>query len=152
MAIHPRRILAIASGGGHWVELRRLLPAFEGHKIIFATVDSFYRHEVGCQKLYVVEDATRWNKIKLVKLALQVIVLLLRERPEIIVSTGAAPGYFALRLGKFLGARTIWVDSIANVGELSLSGRLVGKYADLWLTQWPHLAHPGGPEYKGSVL
>jgi hypothetical protein len=51
-----------------------------------------------------------------------------------------------------LGARTIWIDSIANVEELSLSGRRIGKHAHLWLTQWPHLAAPGGPRYEGSVL
>jgi len=35
---------------------------------------------------------------------------------------------------------------------LSLSGRRVGPWADLWLTQWEHLARPEGPEYRGSVL
>ena len=40
--------------------------------------------------------------------------LLLRHRPDVIVTTGAAPGYFALRFGKLLGARTIWIDSMAN--------------------------------------
>jgi UDP-N-acetylglucosamine:LPS N-acetylglucosamine transferase len=85
-------------------------------------------------------------------MAMRVAVILLVERPDVIVSTGAAPGYFALRLGKFLGLRTIWVDSIANVERLSLSGQRVGRFADLWLTQWPHLAAAGGPSYHGSVL
>jgi UDP-N-acetylglucosamine:LPS N-acetylglucosamine transferase len=80
------------------------------------------------------------------------VCILLRERPDVIISTGAAPGYFALRLGKWFGARTIWVDSIANVEKLSLSGQRVGKYADLWLTQWPHLARPEGPYFMGGVL
>jgi Oligosaccharide biosynthesis protein Alg14 like len=54
--------------------------------------------------------------------------------------------------GRFLGARTIWVDSIANIDVLSMSGQKAGRYADLWLTQWPELASPNGPEYRGSVL
>ena len=33
-----------------------------------------------------------------------------------------------------------------------LSGQLAGRFADLWLTQWRHLARPGGPNYIGSVL
>ena len=33
----PRRILAVSSGGGHWVELMRLRPAFEGHDVAFVT-------------------------------------------------------------------------------------------------------------------
>jgi len=68
------------------------------------------------------------------------------------VSTGAAPGYIAVRLGKLLGARTAWIDSVANVEEVSLSGRMVGRHADLWLTQWRHLAKDDGPQYRGEVL
>ena len=85
-------------------------------------------------------------------MAIQILWILVRTRPHVIVSTGAAPGYFALRLGKLLGARTVWLDSIANAGELSMTGRLVRKYADLWLTQWPHLAGPAGPDFRGGVL
>ncbi|MCI5150914.1 MAG: UDP-N-acetylglucosamine--LPS N-acetylglucosamine transferase, partial [Candidatus Electrothrix sp. MAN1_4] len=50
------------------------------------------------------------------------------------------------------GARTIWIDSIANSDKLSMSGQKVGKYADLWLTQWEHLARPEGPHYHGTVI
>jgi len=68
------------------------------------------------------------------------------------VTTGAAPGYLAIRLGRLMGAKTIWVDSVANAEELSMSGRLAGRHAGLWLTQWAHLAGRPGPEYRGSVL
>ena len=85
-------------------------------------------------------------------MALQILWILLRTRPHIVVSTGAAPGYFAVRLGKLLGARTIWIDSIANVEKLSLSGQRIGRHADLWLTQWPHLAGPKGPHFLGGIL
>jgi len=68
------------------------------------------------------------------------------------VTTGSAPGLLALRLARLLGMRTVWIDSVANVEELSLSGRKARRYADLWLTQWPHLAKEQGPEYRGSLL
>jgi hypothetical protein len=51
-----------------------------------------------------------------------------------------------------IGAKTIWLDSMANVECLSLSGQKIKGHADLWLTQWDHLAAPGGPQYAGSVL
>ena len=69
-----------------------------------------------------------------------------------VISTGAAPGCFAVILGRILGARTIWLDSIANVDRVSLSGRLVRRYAGLWLSQWEHLAGQKGPEFQGTVL
>lgn len=146
------KILAVASGGGHWVELLRVLPAFARGELVLATVKPEYRRDVPGAALHVIPDATRWNRLGLLKLALRLLWVVLRVRPDIIVTTGAAPGYFALRFGRWLGARTIWIDSIANVEELSLAGQMAGKFADLWLTQWPHLARPAGPEYAGAVL
>jgi UDP-N-acetylglucosamine:LPS N-acetylglucosamine transferase len=97
-------------------------------------------------------DANRWQKIRLLWQLVQITILIARLRPNVIVSTGAAPGYFAIRLGRLMRARTIWIDSIANAERLSLAGRMAGRYADLWLTQWPHLARPEGPQYEGAVL
>jgi UDP-N-acetylglucosamine:LPS N-acetylglucosamine transferase len=148
----PRRVLAVASGGGHWVQLLRLRPAFEGYEVTYVTVDRAYAADVPGARFRAIVDATRWNKLRLLRMALQITWILLRERPDVVISTGAAPGYFALRLGKWLGARTIWLDSIANVERLSLSGQRIGPHVDLWLTQWPHLARPDGPQFAGSVL
>jgi len=153
---HPmsraKKIIAVASGGGHWMELLRLRPAFQGHEVVFVTVSPIYRSDVGTARFYVVNDATRWDKLALLKLMFRIARVLVRERPDVVISTGAAPGCFAIVFGKLLRARTIWLDSIANVERLTLSGRLAGRFADLWLTQWPHLAKPGGPRYEGSVL
>lgn len=147
-----RKVLAVASGGGHWVQLLRLLPAFDAHQVVFVTVNPAYRPQVASHRFYAVRDATRWNKFGLVVLFLQLVRILLWERPDVIVSTGAAPGFLALRLGRLIGARTVWIDSIANVEQLSMSGQKIGSRADLWLTQWPHLARPDGPHYIGAVL
>lgn len=146
------RVLAVSSGGGHWVQLLRVRPAFDGCRVTWVTVNRAYAADVPGQTFHVVHDATRWNRLGLLRLALRIAWIVLRERPHVVVTTGAAPGYFALRLAKFFGARTIWIDSIANVEQLSLSGRRVGPYADLWLTQWPHLAAPGGPRFAGAVM
>lgn len=146
------KVLAIASGGGHWIQLMRMMPAFVGSRVAYVTTLPSLRSQVDGAKFYVVEDASLWNKLGLVKMAAKLAWILLRERPDVVISTGAAPGYFGLRLGKLLRAKTIWVDSMANAEQLSLSGRKIGRYADLWLTQWPHLAQPTGPYYAGAVL
>jgi UDP-N-acetylglucosamine:LPS N-acetylglucosamine transferase len=147
-----RRVLAIASGGGHWVELLRLRPAFEGHEVVWCTVDASYRAHVPGAPLHVVRDVTRWDRAGLAPAALEVLQVLLEVRPDVVISTGALPGFFGVVLGKALGARTAWIDSLANVEELSMSGARVGPFADLWLTQWEDLARPGGPRYEGAVL
>ena len=147
-----KTVMLVASSGGHWVQLNRLAPAFEGMEKIYVTTEERYRAMVQPHRFFVVPDASRWNKLKSIWLALVMLKHILLVRPDIVVSTGAAPGFFALLFGKKLGAKTIWLDSIANVEELSMSGRMVGKYADLWFTQWEHLAKPDGPFYRGEVL
>ncbi|CUH80850.1 Oligosaccharide biosynthesis protein Alg14 like protein [Tritonibacter multivorans] len=155
------RVLAVSSGGGHWSELRRLRPSWAEAAVSYAVTEADYRKELAaeaadtgtaCPDFYVVTDANATNKIRLIFSALTVLRVVLRVRPDVVISTGAAPGYFAIRFGKMMGARTIWVDSIANAEELSVSGKLARKHSDLWLTQWPHLADQTGAAYAGTVL
>lgn len=150
------RVLAVASGGGHWVQLRRLRPAWAGMRVTYLTTAAGYAAEVasdpGNAGYIVVPDANRWQKFRLVRQFAAIAWAVLRLRPHAVVTTGAAPGYFALRLGRLLGARTVWVDSMANAEEVSLSGRQAGPHAHLFLTQWPQLALPEGPHYQGQVL
>lgn len=150
-SIRPK-LLAVSSGGGHWVQLLRVKRAFEDCEVTFVTVHESYRAQVPDHKFYLVNDANRWTKIALLKAASRIAWIVWNEKPDIVVSTGAAPGYLAVRFGRMMGARTIWLDSIANVEQLSMSGNQIGRCADLWLTQWPHLARPDGPHYTGSVL
>ena len=158
----PKRILAIASGGGHWIQLYRMRPSWDGHRVTYVTTtpglaDDLARdadtREQARPGYAVVPEANRWQKVKLALLVLRIAALVIRQRPHFVITTGAAHGYFAIRIGKLLGAKTIWIDSIANADELSMSGNLVRPYADLWLTQWQHLAKPGqGPAFHGAVL
>ncbi len=148
----PRRVLAIASSGGHWTQLCRLREAVHGHDVTWVTTNPGYRDKAPPGRFEAIRDASLWDKPGLVVMLGQVTRLVLTLRPHVILSTGAAPGYFAIRAGHTIGARSIWVDSVANAEELSLSGHKIGRYADLWLTQWEHLARPEGPHYVGSVL
>lgn len=154
-------MLAVSSGGGHWAELRRLRPAWDGALITYVVTEPGYVAEVSKDTrdpdwrtpgFHSVPDANSSEKLRLVWLALRMLVIVLRLRPDVVISTGAAPGYFAIRFGKYLGARTVWIDSIANAEEISVSGILARPYSDVWLTQWPHLSVPDGPAYAGAVL
>ncbi len=145
------KLLAVASGGGHWVQLLRLRPAFENCTVEYLTTQAAYSKEVA-NKLHAVTDANVWEKIKLLKMFIEVAWIILKVRPDIVITTGAAPGFAAIVFGKCLGAKTIWLDSMANSQQLSSSGMRIRPWCDLWLTQWPHLAADGGPEYHGAIL
>jgi UDP-N-acetylglucosamine:LPS N-acetylglucosamine transferase len=146
------RVLAVASGGGHWTQMMRLMEAFEGQDVAFVGVKEMYRSDVADHRFYAIPDVSRLHKWSLPFSLMKLLFILIKEKPAVVITTGSAPGMLALRLGKMLGARTIWIDSIANVEQISLSGRKAQKFADLWLTQWPHLADAVGPIYLGSVL
>lgn len=148
-----RRIVAIASGGGHWTQMRRLLPALENLDVAFVSVGRDYAEDVPKHRYYSVRNAHRLDKKSLIILTLQLLRIVIVERPDIVMTTGAAPGFICIVLSKILlRSKTMWIDSLANCEEMSLSGRLARRFTDAWLTQWPHLQRDGGPYYWGAVL
>ena len=77
---------------------------------------------------------------------------LLRERPHAIVTTGSMPMLAFILLGRAMGARTLWIDSIANSERMSSSGRLAKKLAHQTVSQWPEVAAREGVPCWGSIL
>lgn len=148
------KLLAISSPGGHWIQLTRLCAGLENrYNIVYAMPAALFTSTtLSERKVYSVTDVSADDKWRLIPCSLQVLYLLLKERPKAILSTGAAPGAIAIWLGSLLGIRTIWVDSIANVKQISRAGRLAKKRADVFLTQWEHLSDDQTILFKGAVL
>jgi UDP-N-acetylglucosamine:LPS N-acetylglucosamine transferase len=148
-----RKVMAVASGGGHWVELRRLMPAFAGAEVFYVSTDAAADADLAPARYYPVTNVTRKSRLRFAHTIREIVAIVRRERPEVVVTTGAAPGLVAIVVAKLLcRSRTVWIDTVAYTEGMSLSGRLVRPFADAWLVQWPHLARPGGPEHWGSVL
>ena len=150
------KVLAVSSPGGHWVQLNKICNKLEAkHSVIYASPRSQYQlKQTGdnLRTVYNIIDVSADNKPMLLPLALQILYLFLKERPQTIISTGAAPGVVAILLGKYLGLKTIWIDSIANVQQLSRSGRMVKPHADIVITQWESLSDGKSLLYRGAVL
>lgn len=148
----PLRVLAVASGGGHWVQMLRLRPAFEGADVHYATVDKSAAAIVAPAPVHLYPDANLRTPLRMIRAALQLAVIVLRVRPDVVISTGAAGGYLAIRVARAIGARTMFIDSIANAKTLSVSARLSRGVATRVLTQWPSVAAASGTEFCGAVL
>lgn len=147
------KVLAVASAGGHWIQLARLSEAFADFDTLYATTVDGLHPPSGDRPVVRISDGSRNQPWRLLLAAFQLLRLMRRFRPQAVVTTGAAPGYVALRIGKAFGCRTLWLDSIANAEEVSMSGRLARPYADAWLTQWDDLIQTTpGLEYWGKVL
>lgn len=148
----PARLLAVSSGGGHWVQMLRLRPAFSGADVHYATVDSSAAAMVAPAPVHLYPDANKDAPLRLLVTALRLAVIVVRVRPDVVISTGAAGGYLAIRIARMLGARTMFIDSIANARELSVSARLSRGVAHRVLSQWPGVAEANGTEFCGAVI
>jgi len=147
------KILAFASAGGHWVQLLRLIPSFgiDKNEVVFASTNKSYYQSVLSYDFFHVTDANRKSRIKFCKMFIETANLVTKLRPDLIITTGAAPGLVAIFCAKLMGCKAVWIDSVANVDKLSLSGKIASFVADRTYTQWPHLA-TSKIMYKGSIL
>lgn len=148
----PKKIFVVASKGGHWEQLMLLRPAFEGAEVFYACTDPLQGADLPTASFFSVTDYNRSQPIRLMHGVLEMYHLVRRLRPEVVVSTGAAPGLLALLSGRICGAKTIWIDSIANSQKMSMSGLIARKFCHVTLTQWEHLAVDNRCVYSGSVI
>lgn len=156
------RICLAASAGGHMSQLLRLRGSWNRHDSFCITTTDVVRKALQKYgKVYIVGECNREHLFRVILVLIRCINIILHERPNIVISTGAAVGCIACFLGKLFGARIVWIDSITNVERVSLSGRMVRHIADLFLVQWPELAEKysnrfpqGGSlvEYVGAVI
>ncbi|SLN67500.1 Oligosaccharide biosynthesis protein Alg14 like protein [Falsiruegeria litorea R37] len=155
MTDHSRNspvVLAVSSGGGHWVQMQHLSPAFAGAEVHYATTDSTASDGVSDGQVHTYPDANKDTPLRLIACVLRLAWIVLRVRPDVVISTGAAGGFLAIRLARLIGARTMFIDSIANARALSISARLSLDVADRVLSQWPAVADLTGAEYRGAVI
>jgi hypothetical protein len=80
------------------------------------------------------------------------LIIMVRERPHAIVTTGSAPMLAFVLLGRLMGAKSLWIDSIAQSEELSGSGKAAKTLATQTVSQWPQVARTEGLDCWGSVL
>ena len=147
-----KRVLAVASGGGHWEQMQLLRAAFDDQDVLFATTLPGLAERAGLTRHALLPDCNADQKVAALRCAFAAARLLLRFRPHVIISTGALPGFLVMAIGKAFGVRTLWVDSVANAEEFSAAGIHARRVADLRLSQWPEVAAADGAEYAGNLL
>jgi len=145
-----------ASSGGHMTELLALLETAD----IWPVRPTLYvtTREIWANKLralgttYIVGECDRKKPFKILLTLTRSISFVLKERPSVIITTGSLPIAIVCIVAKVFGSKVVWIDSVAQLEDLSMSGKLMLKIADLLLTQWPEVAakHPEA-EYVGEL-
>jgi UDP-N-acetylglucosamine:LPS N-acetylglucosamine transferase len=148
------RICLAASAGGHMGQLLRLSESWKGYDTFYVTTTQVMREKLQQHgRVYAVGECNRQHLMRVSMVLVRCIKTVLRERLDVVISTGAAVGCIMCFLGKLLGAKVIWIDSITNVERISLSGKMVRYIADIFFVQWPDLADRySNVEYVGAVI
>lgn len=133
-----------ASSGGHMSELAALLPFQDGWPVkpnlFISTLTISHDIIPPAARAYVIGECDRHQPLNALRTLLRSLRIAYRERPQVVLTTGSLPlAIFSLAC-KLFGAKIIWIDSISQMETLSVSGRLVRPFADLFLVQWPDLA------------
>ncbi len=131
-----------ASMGGHLEEIACL-------KEIAKECDSFLLTEKGgfqeisfCNKTRHVLQINRREKtfiFKFIILWLQSLKIMLEEKPDSVISTGALATFPICVIAKLFGKKVIYIESFARVDEPSLTGKLMYHVADLFIVQWEEM-------------
>jgi len=147
------KILAVASSGGHWIELLRITKALENiFEICYVSTLSDRGNSVKGQHFYMISDFSRTDAMKIVPVFVQALKIVRSENPNVIITTGAAPGLVMVFIGWLFRKKTVWIDSLANVRRLSLSARIASLFVSRIYTQWKELQRDGRVFYAGNVL
>ena len=153
--VNKIKICLAASAGGHMSQLLKISSAWQGKDVFFVTTTEVLKKKLEKQaRACVVGESNRQNAFKVLKVIWKCFKLIVSERPKVVISTGAAHGCIICYISKvFCRSKIVWIDSITNVKQPSLSGRLVRPIADLYLLQWPELAekYPKA-EYAGCII
>ncbi len=145
------KICIVSSCGGHLTEVRSLMPVYGRHDHFYVLNDRVLLPEDMKGRTYFIRHSERdWLFIVNLWEALR---LLLRERPHLILSTGAGPVVPFSLMGKLLCIPTLFIETFTRVTQPSLTGRIMHHLADRFLYQWRSLEkfYPRGV-YGGPLV
>lgn len=146
-----KKIIAVSSEGGHWKQLSLLSDFLSAYNVQYVTTNKKIPAPNGKSVLFI-PDANKSEKLRLVLMFLKSLYIYLVIRPDVVISTGAAPGFSMIFWASLFRKKSIWIDSVANANELSLSGKLAKKYATVVLSQWAEVAEKENVYFKGTLL
>ena len=134
------KLCLVCSSGGHLSQLYLLKPFFQDKERFWVTFDkedarSLLEGEKRYSCYYPTNRSLKALFINL-KLAWKV---LRREKPDLIISTGAAVAVPFFYLGKILGIKTLYIEIFDRIDSPTLSGRLVYPVADRFVVQWEQM-------------
>lgn len=134
------KVCLVGSSGGHLTHLHMLKPFWDKYDRFWVTFDKEdARSLLGNERFYPCYYPTNRNLKNLVRNIGVAWKVLRKEKPDLIVSSGAAVAVPFFWLGKILGTKTIYIEVFDRIDKPTLSGRLVTPVTDRFIVQWPQM-------------
>lgn len=155
MDIEETKICIPTSSGGHLTHMRMLMPVFEQAADRFWV--TFDKEDANSalegERVYHCYFPTNRNIFNLFRNSLLAAKVLHREKPELIISSGAAVAVPFFILGKLMGAKTVYIEVFDRSDKATVTGRLVRRFADAFVVQWDEMlqVYPGAKNL-GSIF
>lgn len=134
------KVCMVSSSGGHLTHLYMLKPFWQDKERFFVTFDkqdarSLLKDEI----MYAAYYPSNCSIKALIANTCLAIKVLWKERPNIIISTGAAPAVPFFWIGKVLGMKTIYIEVFDRIDKSTISGKLCYPVADIFIVQWEEM-------------
>lgn len=134
------KVCLVGSSGGHLTHLYMLKPFWENKKRFFVTFDKEDARGLLCdEKVYPCYYPTNRSIKALIINTFIAIKILIKERPDVIISSGAAVAVPFFYLGKLFGAKTIYVEVFDRIDKPTLTGKIVYPVTDKFIVQWEEM-------------
>ncbi len=138
------KVMFVSSCGGHLSELMQFEPLFKKYDVTLVTEKT--KSTIKLKDTYNLKYVAYGSKQYMYKYIfifpyniIRAIYLILRYNPKVIITTGAHTGGIFVTVGKILGRKTIYIESMAKVKELSKTGKFVYNKVDKFYVQWEEL-------------
>lgn len=136
----PRKVLLVASSGGHVLQLLQLAdlwPRGRRHWVTFETSDAVSL--LANEEVTWAHHPTNRNIPNLVRNFVLALQIVRRREVQAIVTTGAGVAVPFVIVGRLVGVKVVYIESMARITSPSLTGRLAYPFADTFIVQWPDL-------------
>lgn len=150
----PLKLCLVCSSGGHFLGLFFLKDFWKDYERFWVTFPKKDNASLLTgEHVYKAYSPTNRHPVNFIRNLFLAFCILKKERPDVIISTGAGVAVPFLYAGKLLGAKTIYVESATRVRDLSLAGKLVYFIVDHLIVQWPELAQRyRKAKFAGQIL
>ena len=129
-------ICLASSSGGHFEQLMMLKPLIEKYSGYVVTEKIGYDVKAGNIPVKYVLPINRTVFLKFIVNIIRSLGIVLQNKPDYIISTGALAAVPLMIWTKLLGGKVIYIESFAKINSPNLSGKIAYKFADQFYVQW----------------